>query len=99
MCAVHVGSHASHRRSGPHGRRSNTYGLCDNLHDVGASMYRRHFLKLVAGAAVLAAPRVARAERERTLRYVPVVPLSLLDPVWSANYMTRTHAQMTFDTL
>ena len=48
---------------------------------------------------MLAAPHVARAQRERTLRLVPAIPLSLLDPIWAANYLSRTHAQLIFDTL
>jgi peptide/nickel transport system substrate-binding protein len=62
-------------------------------------MRRRDVFKLAVGGAMLAAPHIAWAQRERTLRYVPAVPLSLLDPIWAANSLTRTHAQLIFDTL
>jgi peptide/nickel transport system substrate-binding protein len=73
-------------------------GLC--RHPAGEfAMHRRQMLKLAGSGLVLAVPRIARAQRARTLKYVPVVPLAVLDPVWGANYLTRTHAQMIFDTL
>jgi peptide/nickel transport system substrate-binding protein len=62
-------------------------------------MKRRDVLSMIAGSAVLAAPPVARAQGARTLKYVPVVPVSVLDPVWGAGYPTRVHAQAIFDTL
>jgi hypothetical protein len=37
-------------------------------------MQRRDIFKLAAGTVMLAAPHIARAERERTLKYVPGVP-------------------------
>ncbi len=61
-------------------------------------MQRRDLLKLSA-AATLAAPRIARAERERTLRFVPGGALSFLDPVWSPIRGTHNHAYLVFDTL
>jgi peptide/nickel transport system substrate-binding protein len=62
-------------------------------------MQRRDVFKLAAGAVMLAAPRVARGERERTLKYVPGVPLTLLDPIWSSARGTHIHAYLVFDTL
>jgi peptide/nickel transport system substrate-binding protein len=62
-------------------------------------MRRRDVIKLSAGAALLATPHIAIAQRERTLRFVPVVPLALLDPVWGGNYITRRHGYLVFDTL
>ncbi len=62
-------------------------------------MQRRDVFKLAAGAAMLAAPHIARAERERTLKYVPGVALTLLDPVWSSARGTHIHAYLVFDTL
>jgi peptide/nickel transport system substrate-binding protein len=62
-------------------------------------MQRRDVFRLAAGAAILAAPHIARAERERTLKYVPGVGLTLLDPVWSSARGTHIHACMVFDTL
>ena len=62
-------------------------------------MRRRDVFKLAAGAVMLAAPHVARAQRERTLKYVPGFGLTLLDPVWSSAPGTHIHAYMVFDTL
>jgi peptide/nickel transport system substrate-binding protein len=40
----------------------------------------------------------ARAE-EATLRVVPHAPLTALDPIWTAAYVTRNHGYMVYDTL
>ena len=53
----------------------------------------------VAGAALLAAPRLAGAQSARTLKYVPYQDLSLLDPVQSPAGATLQHSCMVFDTL
>jgi peptide/nickel transport system substrate-binding protein len=60
---------------------------------------RRDVLKLAASSAILAAPRVSRADHARTLKYVPGVPLSILDPVWSSARGPHIHAYLVFDTL
>jgi len=62
-------------------------------------MRRRDVLKLSAAAAMLAMPHIARAQRERTLKFVPGGDLSLLDPVWTLARTTRLHAHLVFDTL
>jgi peptide/nickel transport system substrate-binding protein len=62
-------------------------------------MQRRHLLKLAAGAAMLSAPHIARAQRPRTLRYVPGIGLTLLDPLWTPARGTHIHAYLVFDTL
>jgi len=64
-------------------------------------MLRRHFLGGVSAAALvpLAMPRLARAASESTLRFVPFVDLSLLDPVATTATPTRNHAFLVFDTL
>jgi peptide/nickel transport system substrate-binding protein len=62
-------------------------------------MRRRDMLKLSAGAAMLAAPHIARAERERTLKFVPTPDLTSLDPVGSANRASHNHGYLVFDTL
>jgi peptide/nickel transport system substrate-binding protein len=62
-------------------------------------MRRRDILKLSAGAAMLAAPHIARAQRERTLKFTPNGVLAVLDPVWSGNRLTHVHAYLVFDTL
>ena len=60
-------------------------------------MKRRDFL--VATAATLAMPHVARSQAARTLRFVPQVDLPLLDPVTNSAYITRNHGFAVFDTL
>jgi peptide/nickel transport system substrate-binding protein len=62
-------------------------------------MRRRDILKLSAGAAMLAAPHIARAQRERTLKFVPDTNLTILDPVFSPARGTHNHAYLVFDTL
>ena len=62
-------------------------------------MHRRNLLKLSAGAAMLAAPHIATAQRERALRFVPFAGLNVLDPVWSGIRPVRIHGYLVFDTL
>jgi peptide/nickel transport system substrate-binding protein len=62
-------------------------------------MRRRDMFKLTAGAAMLAAPRIARADKSRALRFVPVAGVSTLDPVWTPARPTRDHGYVVFDTL
>jgi peptide/nickel transport system substrate-binding protein len=54
---------------------------------------------LLATAAALTAPSIARAQNARLLKFIPQSDLSVLDPIWSAAYVTRNHAMMVFDTL
>jgi peptide/nickel transport system substrate-binding protein len=55
---------------------------------------------LAAGAAALAAPRVAPAQAQaRTLRFVPQANLANIDPVWSTAVVVRNHGLMIYDTL
>ena len=61
-------------------------------------MRRRDVLKLSA-AAMVAAPSIGRAQRERTLKFVPGGDLSLLDPVFTPLRATHNHAYLVFDTL
>ena len=62
-------------------------------------MRRRDVFKLVASATALAIPTIARAKRDRTLRFVPFLPLALLDPVWTSARSTHLLAYAVFDTL
>jgi peptide/nickel transport system substrate-binding protein len=59
-------------------------------------MKRRHLLG--AGAAMLAAPAIVRAQARTTLKFVPYADLALLDPAVSA-FVTRNHVMMVYDTL
>ena len=56
---------------------------------------------ILAGAAVLAAPSVSRAQRSdpRVLRFVPQAALSNPDPVASVAGVSVNHAFYVFDTL
>ncbi|HWL82278.1 MAG TPA: ABC transporter substrate-binding protein [Roseomonas sp.] len=54
---------------------------------------------LGTGAALLAAPRLGRAEGARVLRFVPQADLAVLDPVFTTASVTTNHAFMVFDTL
>ena len=62
-------------------------------------MLRRELFKLAAGAAVLAAPQIAKAQRASTLKFVPINGVTELDPVWSGSRFTQVHGYMVFDTL
>ena len=60
-------------------------------------MRRRSLLVFLAGT--LAAPRLARAQASRTLRFVPQADPAILDPVVTTGLVTRNHAFLIFDTL
>jgi peptide/nickel transport system substrate-binding protein len=64
-------------------------------------MDRRSFLHLAAtaGAVALARPAIAQDARQRVLRFVPYVDLTVLDPVWSTADVTRDHGCLIYDTL
>jgi peptide/nickel transport system substrate-binding protein len=61
-------------------------------------MQRRNLL-MMAGASILAAPHLATAAADRVLKFIPYGDLTILDPVWTSAYPTRTHGFMIFDTL
>jgi peptide/nickel transport system substrate-binding protein len=62
-------------------------------------MHRRNLL-VTAGASVFAAAsRPVRAASDRVLTFIPYGDLTILDPVWTSAYPTRTHGFMVFDTL
>jgi peptide/nickel transport system substrate-binding protein len=54
---------------------------------------------LAASAVALAAPRIARAQGSRLLKFIPQSDLSVLDPIWSGAYVVRNHGLLVFDTL
>lgn len=60
-------------------------------------MQRRQFL--IAGAGLLAAPRLVRAQERSTLRFVPQADLAVLDPIWTTATVTTNHGYYVFDTL
>lgn len=61
------------------------------------TMKRRDFL--LASAATLAMPAIARGQSAQVLTVVPQADLAVLDPVWTTSYQTRDHAFLVFDTL
>jgi len=48
---------------------------------------RRGFL---AAAGALAAPRIGLGAEGRVLRFIPQSDLAVLDPIWTAAYVTAT---------
>lgn len=62
------------------------------------TLRRRRFLAAV-GASTLAAPRISQAAASRVLTFIPQSDLSILDPIWTAAYVTRNHGMLVFDTL
>jgi len=54
---------------------------------------RRDVIKLPTGV-ILAAPHIALAQHERTLRFVPTPDLTSLDPVGSANRASHSHGYL-----
>jgi peptide/nickel transport system substrate-binding protein len=61
------------------------------------ALRRRGVLATIA--AGLAVPHVARAGNNRLLTFIPQSDLAILDPIFTAAYVTRHHAMMVFDTL
>jgi len=64
-------------------------------------MKRRTLLKsgAVAGATLLAAPRIGLAQNTRVLRFIPQANLSSLDAVAGTQYVVRNAAMMIWETL
>jgi peptide/nickel transport system substrate-binding protein len=63
-------------------------------------MKRRDFLKSMrAGATILAAPQILRAEAQKTITFVPHADLASLDPVWTTADVTRNFSLAVYDTL
>ncbi len=60
-------------------------------------MQRRAFL--TSSIATLALPAAVRAQSATTLRFIPQIDLSFLDPHWTTAYVTRNHGYLVFDTL
>lgn len=62
-------------------------------------MLRRSLITTAAAWTALGTPQLARAERARPLRFVPIVGLALLDPTFAGIPHTRSHGYLIFDTL
>lgn len=62
-------------------------------------MHRRSLLRAAAALPALALPAVARAAGATTLRFVPIIDLAFVDPIYSGAQVSRNHGFMVFDTL
>jgi peptide/nickel transport system substrate-binding protein len=63
-------------------------------------MKRRNVLKSAAAiSAVLASPRISRADGPKTVNFAPQADLASLDPVWTTADVTRNYSLAVFDTL
>lgn len=62
---------------------------------------RRQFLAGTAAtaAATVRVPAVHAQNPGDVVRFVPHTDLKVLDPIWTAGYITRNHAYMIYDTL
>jgi peptide/nickel transport system substrate-binding protein len=63
---------------------------------------RRQAIQGAAATAVattLGTPSVHAQKDQQTLRFVPHAELKILDPVWTAAYITRNHGYLVYDTL
>jgi len=54
---------------------------------------------MAGSAAALATPSIAAAQGQRVLKFIPHADLTVLDPSWSASYITRNAAIMVCDML
>ena len=53
----------------------------------------------IAAAVLLAAAAGSVSAQDKVLRVVPHSNLSILDPIWTTQYMARNHGYMIYDTL
>src|SRR6266566_996310 len=68
-------------------------------HVVNETRFRRSFLRGAAAASALSLPGLLRAQSQTTLRYVPVIDLTFVDPIYSTAQVSRNHGFMVYDTL
>jgi peptide/nickel transport system substrate-binding protein len=54
---------------------------------------RGAILARLGGAGLLAAPRIARAQKSKPLVFVPQADLAVLDPISSTAIIGRTHGR------
>lgn len=60
---------------------------------------RRSLLKAAAAVPALSFPGILRAESQTTLRFIPVIDLAFVDPIYSTAQVSRNHGFMVYDTL
>src|SRR3981081_1482403 len=60
---------------------------------------RRSLLRAAAAAPAFSLPGILRAQSLTTLRFIPVIDLAFVDPIYSTAQVSRNHGFMVFDTL
>src|SRR5712664_293826 len=60
---------------------------------------RRSLLRAAAAAPALSLPGLLRAQSQTTLRFIPVIDLTFLDPIYATAQVSRNHGFMVYDTL
>jgi peptide/nickel transport system substrate-binding protein len=63
------------------------------------ALSRRALLRAAAAVPALSLPGLVRAEAQTTLRFIPVIDLVFLDPIYATAQVTRNHGFMVYDTL
>src|ERR1700675_845896 len=60
---------------------------------------RRSLLRAAAAAPAFSLPGILRAQSLTTLRFIPVIDLTFVDPIYSTAQVSRNHGFMVYDTL
>src|SRR5258708_8514992 len=60
---------------------------------------RRSLLRAAAAAPAFSLPGILRAQSQTTLRFIPVIDLTFLDPIYATAQVSRNHGFMVYDTL
>jgi hypothetical protein len=60
---------------------------------------RRSLLRAATAVPVLSLPKILRAQSQTTLRFIPVIDLTFLDPIYATAQVSRNHGFMVYDTL
>ncbi len=63
------------------------------------TLSRRGLLGAAAAVPVLARAGLLRADAQTTLRFIPVIDLAFVDPIYAAAQVSRNHGFMVYDTL
>src|SRR5258708_24052296 len=64
-----------------------------------ALISRRSLWRAAATAPALSLPGLLRAQSQTTLRFVPVIDLTFVDPIYSTAQVSRNNGFMVYDTL
>jgi len=60
---------------------------------------RRSLLRAAVAAPAFSLPGILRAQSQSTLRFIPVIDLTFVDPIYSTAQVSRNHGFMVYDTL